>query len=164
MPPARKKESPRKPPAAGKAPAPMTTQGAARGTVSIKQNQIRILERFLEFSANEVWGTVWAEVPEAEVCTQDFWGSFATYLSEVYVISEGEKNAGQGMAPSTTVNTWSGLLDSTKQRFSKSDSEQTKVSLAPLPRPAHRPATPPALSLSPAHIPDKAGRVRRRHS
>ena len=96
----------------------MTAEGTGASTVSGNGNQVRVATEFLKYSASEKWGQVWEEVPEAELCTQDFWGSVATYLAEVYIIPPGHKNAGTGFHHSTAVGIWSELLDSLKKRLS----------------------------------------------
>ena len=78
-------------------------------------------------------------MPEPEICTQDFFGSLATYIVDIYEIKEGDKNAGQTMAKSTLVQLWSGLIEHTKHRFIKSTSVQTQERLAQNPPPARTP-------------------------
>lgn len=82
-------------------------------------------------------------MPEEEICTQELWGSFATYLSEIYVIAAGKKNVGKTYLPSTAVLVWGGLLDQLKLKLSKSTSAQTKARLA-------QHASMHALSVAPA--------------
>ena len=43
------------------------------------------------------------------MCENDFWGSLATYVCEIYEIEAGLKNAGKGLASSTAAGVWSGL-------------------------------------------------------
>ena len=49
-----------------------------------KKNHKRIGTCFLAHAQNFAWGLIWDEVPEAELSQMDFWGSFATYLVEIY--------------------------------------------------------------------------------
>ena len=55
-------------------PAPPPTN-----TLSGKANYVRIGECFLAHADNAAWGKTWTNVPEADICTQDFFGSLATY-------------------------------------------------------------------------------------
>ena len=124
----------------GKVPTPMQATGASANTLSGKANHVRIGECFLAHADNAAWGKTWTDVPEAEICTQDFFGSLATYLVSDYKIAEGQKNPGQALAKSTAVQTWSGLIDHTRQRFGKSTSMQTQERLSQ--HALHPPAAP----------------------
>ena len=125
MPPAKKKKPPGTSP--GKTPAPMPAGGDSNDWVKGKANHKRIGTCFLAHSQSSRWGLIWDEVPEAEMCENDFWGSLATYVCEIYEIEAGLKNAGKGLASSTAAGVWSGLIEDMKIRFSKSTSSQTKV-------------------------------------
>ena len=96
MPPAKKKKSPGNSP--GNIPAPMTAGGDSEDWVKGKANHKRIGTCFLAHSQSSRWGLIWDEVPEAEMCENDFWGSLATYVCEIYEIEAGLKNAGKGLA------------------------------------------------------------------
>ena len=126
MPPAKKQKGPGTSP--GKTPEPMTHVGDSVDWENSKKNHKRIGTLFLAHSQNPTWGQVWDEVPEAELCKQDFWGSLATYLVEIYRISqESKKNPGKALASKSAAYVWSGLIDDMKNRFSMSSSPQTKV-------------------------------------
>ena len=93
-------------------------------------SQVQLGEAFLAHAQNEKWGLKWSEVPEEEICTNDFWGSLATYIAEIYTIGEGKKNQGKNLSRKVGVQEWSGLLHQVKLRFNKSTSTCTQVCLA----------------------------------
>ena len=119
----------------GKVPTVMKAVGDSPATQSGKGNFLRIGDLFLAHADNSAWGKVWTDVPEPEICTQDFFGSLATYIVDIYEIKEGDKNAGQTLAKSTLVQLWSGLIEHTRNRFSKSTSVQTQERLSSSRRP-----------------------------
>ena len=82
MPPAKKKKGPGTSP--GKTPEVMTSAGGSVDWDKSKKNHKRIGTCFLAHAQNLAWGLIWDEVPEAELSQMDFWGSFATYLVEIY--------------------------------------------------------------------------------
>ena len=98
-----------------------------------KANHKRIGTCFLAHAQNPKWEEIWDEVPEAEMREQLFWGSFTTYLIEIYLIAAGQKNAGKNLSSRTAVYVWSGLIDDMKYRFAKSTSPQTKARSPPTP-------------------------------
>ena len=57
----------------------------------------------------------------------DFWGSFATYLVEIYQIDKGHVNVGKALASNSAAGVWGGLIEDMKFRFSSSTSPQTKA-------------------------------------
>jgi len=140
MPPAKKKKSPGNSP--GNIPAPMTAGGDSEDWVKGKANHKRIGNCFLAHSQNPKWGLDWDKVPEAELREQDFWGSFATYLTEIYEIAAGQKNPGKNLSSKSAVNAWSGLIDDFKSRFGKSASQETKARPPPTPARPFPPRTP----------------------
>ena len=87
MPPAKKKKGPGTSP--GKTPEVMTSAGGSVDWDKSKKNHKRIGTCFLAHAQNFAWGLIWDEVPEAELSQMDFWGSFATYLVEIYQIEKG---------------------------------------------------------------------------
>lgn len=113
MPPAKKQKVPGTSP--GKTPKPMTHGGDSVDWENGKKNHKRIGKLFLEHSQNAEWGQVWDDVPEAELCKQSFWGSFATYLVAIYRISlQAHKNPGKPLASASAAGVWSGLIEDTK--------------------------------------------------
>ena len=61
----------------------------------------------------------------------DFWGSFATYLVEIYQIDKGHVNVGKALASNSAAGVWGGLIEDMKFRFSSSTSPQTKARTPP---------------------------------
>ena len=145
MPPTKKAKAPGTSPgkSPGKTPAVMTAGGDTNNWEKGKANHVRIGTCFLKHAQNPAWGLIWAGVPEADICSEEFFGSLATFLVEIYVIESGQKNQGKNLASGTAIQVWSGLIDEVKNRFSKSVSEQTKAR-SPLARPA-TPARAPRL-------------------
>ena len=138
MPPAKKQKVPGTSP--GKTPQPMTHRGDSVDWENGKKNHKRIGTLFLEHSQNSEWGQVWDDVPEAELCKQSFWGSFATYLVAIYRISlQAQRNPGKPLASASAAGVWSGLIEDTKNRFSESSLPQMK---ARTPRRTPRTRTP----------------------
>ena len=128
------KKRPRGPETSGGTPEPMTAGGdsrAWRGWSGSKANHVRIGTSFLEYSQNDKWVLVWTEVPEKEMCCENFFGSLAIFLSEIYVIDEKDRNGGQRLHSKTAVGVWSGLIDQAKHRFCKSTNATTQARLAP---------------------------------
>ena len=74
------------------------------------------------------WGQVWANVAEAELASREIWQHFADYLSNVYVIPEGNVHAGQHLALKPAHQDWTGLIDITRKALEKTGSSESKVS------------------------------------
>lgn len=125
-------KSPRKPPAA---PKEMTAQGSSSDWVKGQANQKRIVTKFLKYLADvgaeesALWRLTWEGVPEAELCTQKFWGMFGQYLLETYTIEPGHKNAGNLMDSGSVVSVWGGLIQQAKQIYQRSTEVKTQVLL-----------------------------------
>ena len=125
MPPAKKKRGPGTSP--GKTPEVMTSAGGSVDWDKSKKNHKRIGTCFLAHAQNLAWGLIWDEVPESELNQMDFWGSFATYLVEIYQIDKGHVNVGKALASNSAAGVWGGLIEDMKFRFSSSTSPQTKA-------------------------------------
>ena len=105
----------------------MTSAGGSVDWDKSKKNHKRIGTCFLAHAQNLAWGLIWDEVPEAELSQMDFWGSFATYLVEIYQIDKGHVNVGKALASNSAAGVWGGLIEDMKFRFSSSTSPQTKA-------------------------------------
>ena len=119
----------------------MTPQGGSIDWAKGQANQQRILASFLLWmnevcaDESEQWGLTWEAVPEAELCTEKFFGIFAQYLLETYLIPNGCKNAGKLLDSASAIAVWSGAINQTRLRFSKSTRQQTQARHTALPAP-----------------------------
>ena len=141
----------------------MTSAGGSVDWDKSKKNHKRIGTCFLAHAQNSAWGLIWDEVPEAELNQMDFWGSFATYLVEIYQIEKGSVNVGKALASNSAAGVWGGLIEDMKFRFSSSTSPQTKVRTPPRTHATHTHAAH-ASTRCPVDRPSAARRVRRSSS
>ena len=103
----------------------MEPAGTKKSTQQGKVAQADKIEAFLtdfaesnsELSA--AWGTLFEKVPIEVLASTDFWGHYATWLVESYVISEGDVNAGQHLGVGPAHSAWSGAIDSARKMVAK---------------------------------------------
>lgn len=112
---------------------PMASHGTSKGYVDAQANQRRIGDAFLRHIATSNpehaarWGDDFMQVPEAEICAQDFWGMFATYIATIAIIAPGNKNSGQHYDNQTAEIILNSVLLQTKERLKSSSSAQKTV-------------------------------------
>ena len=130
MPPVAKQRSPRK---VAALPKEMQSTGTSKPTQQAKTNQQAKGDAFLKYiqEYDDVlsarWGLVWASVPEEELTQVTIWGHFASYLCEVYVIPDGERNQGEGLKAKTAHGIWGGLIFQARGALANSVRQETKV-------------------------------------
>ena len=112
---------------------PMAATGSSTSHQKAEKRQLAIGNDVLKYvkdtdsALHAKWGDKFLEVPEAEVCTEYFFGMVATYIAQVAVIEPGRINAGQGYDNQTAEIFFNGLLFQTKERLKGSTSSQTQV-------------------------------------
>ena len=116
-----------------KAVVQMASTGTSKGYTDAKANHRNIADQFLKHMAASNperaarWGEDFTQVPEDEINTEYFFGTFATYISSIAVIPKGNKNAGKHYDNQTAEIILNSLLLQTKERFKSSMLPQTKV-------------------------------------
>ena len=116
-----------------KAVVQMASTGSSKGYTDAKANHRNIADQFLKHMAASNperaarWGEDFTQVPEDEINTEYFFGTFATYISSIAVIPKGNKNAGKHYDNQTAEIILNSLLLQTKERFKSSMLPQTKV-------------------------------------
>ena len=121
----------------GKSPQqPMQPMGGAASTRQGKAAQTDKVELFLASIAESnpdlsaSWGVVFEQVPMAVLASTEFWGHYATWLVEGYVIADGDVNQGQHLHVGPAQAAWSGSIDSARKLAAKyhgADATQCKV-------------------------------------
>ena len=102
---------------------PMRVGGEADPTVKAHANHVRIGNCFLDYikSADPVlhiqWGLDWSKLKEAHACSREIYEHLATYLVEVYLIDQGNINAGKHLSFKVALQVWSGLIQHQKRAF-----------------------------------------------
>ena len=119
--------------------APMQAAGAAKATKDGKAAQLKIANKCLEWLPDKelqaAAGPDWGKIPENIVCATLLWRYLATFLSEVYEIDSGKRNAGEHKK--NIKATWSNLFHEASLRFNSADSPDTsKARAAPPALPA----------------------------
>ena len=125
----------------------MDPAGQTKATQQGKAAQADKIEAFLEDMAesnpelSQIWGAAFEKVPVAVLASTEFWGHFATWLVEIYVISEGDVNGGQHLGVGPAHHAWSGAIDSARKTVAKlkaADAKEHQVhawrALCPRPR------------------------------
>ena len=158
MPPKRKGGSPGKA-AANTTGAEMRPGGDSDGWAQAKENQVRIVELFLADAQTDAelkkqaGTTTWGDVPESVACSEYFFGHYATYLAQTYIIPPKVRNAGKKLKLKTALGLWSGLINQLQTMYATSDRKETQVCAAPrcaeLRKRSARPTRTPQLPLPP---------------
>ena len=103
----------------------MEPAGQTKATQQGKAAQADKIEAFLADMAesnpelSQIWGAAFEKVPVAVLASMEFWGHLATWLVEVYVISEGDVNGGQHLGVGPAHAAWSGAIDSARKTVAK---------------------------------------------
>ena len=66
------------------------------------------------------------KVPMSELAKTTIWGHYATWLVDIYVIEEGDVNAGQHLSIGPAHAAWSGAIDSARRACGKLTGEQAR--------------------------------------
>ena len=134
MPPASGKGKAKAGPPAATAPlVAMTGEEICTNTAKANAGSKRIGEMFLAYlkesnpELSQRLGLKWDDVPEKEMCNQDFFGLVASYLESVYTIGDNHKGGGKGLDTSTAVQHWSTLLQMAHKLHRNGHEETTKV-------------------------------------
>lgn len=94
----------------------MSAAGQARSTVQARSAQNEKGDEFLDYiSKNSAtlsvrWGKAWADVPHKELSQQEIWAHVATFLTTVYEIKLGNKNAGKHLDLKSAHQTFTGMI------------------------------------------------------
>ena len=106
----------------------MTADGTSDSWENNKANQVRLGNAFLKHisitdsALAKKWGADWGTVPEEHACSQEIYGHFATFLTQVY-----KKASDKHMELGGVITAWGGVVYQASQRFKASTRPETKV-------------------------------------
>ena len=110
----------------------MKANGQKKATVQGNDNKTAIFNSFLSHVAStddelgDTFGADFESVPETVLGAQDIWAQFATYITDVYIVSAGRKKD-QAVGVGTAQGLWTGMVNQARGRCCKS-SQPVRVS------------------------------------